>query len=87
VHDRSGSVFDTLEVLAIPSTTSLQLSAVPTFVIAGGVDYLVLTPYVTGLFATGTTVSGYALTEMAVTVVANGTGSSSGMHNNTPRWR
>lgn len=85
VHDRSASTFDTLTVLAIPSTTSLRLSAVPSFVIAGGTDYLVLGP-LDGA-SSGTTVSGYTLAEMSVLAPANGVATVFGTVNNTPRWR
>jgi hypothetical protein len=85
VHDRSASTFDTLTVIAIPSTTSLQLSAVPSFAIAGGTDYLVLSP-LDGA-TSGTTVSGYTLAELSILAPANGVGTVFGTVNNTPRWR
>ena len=85
VHDRSASLFDTLTVLAIPSTTTLQLSSVPSFLIAGGTDYLVLSP-LDGA-SSGTTTSGYDLAELSILTPANGVGSVYGAVNNTPRWR
>ena len=84
VHDRSASLFDTLTVLAIPSSTTLQLSSVPSFIIAGGTDYLVLSPLDS---ASGTTASGYNLAELSILTPANGVGSVLGSVNNTPRWR
>jgi len=58
---------------------------VPSFLIAGGTDYLVLSP-LDGA-SSGTTTSGYDLAELSILTPANGVGSVYGAVNNTPRWR
>ena len=86
VIDRSNAAAsETHGVQSITSGTILVLDAVPGFAIAGGTDYIVLSPSVS---PNGTTASGYSTIEFAALADDDGTATGTGTaHDTTPRWR
>lgn len=83
VYDVSAGLYETIEIASTTATT-ITLASAPTFAVVGGVDYVA----VTHALATNnyTTVSGYALSEMAPLAGASGVVSGGGQTYN-PRWR
>ena len=84
VYDVSAGIYETIEIVST-TTTTITLASAPTFAVVGGVDYVAVTP------AQGTndytTVSGYALSEMAPLAGASGVVAGGGGRTLNPRWR
>jgi hypothetical protein len=82
VYDVSAGLYETIEISNV-TTTTITLASAPTFVIQAGFDYVVVDH---ALSPNTSTVSGYALSEMAPLADASGTVLGTGQTFN-PRWR
>lgn len=82
VYDVSAGLYETIEITNV-STTTITLASAPTFVIQAGIDYVAVDHT---LSPNTSTVSGYALSEMAPLADASGTVVGTGQTFN-PRWR
>lgn len=83
LYDLGAGTRTSYTVSAIPATNQITLNATPAAAV--GTRYIVLDP-VAGP-TSGTTQSGYDLSELAITVDDDGVGTPNGAVNNKPRWR
>jgi hypothetical protein len=85
VYDVSAGSFNSRTVASIPATNQITLSSAPSFVVEAGVDYVVLDPV--GSSSSGTTASGYTISEFAALASDAGVVSIAPGINTNPRWR